>query len=161
MQLFYSLPAQIMIYLAIPVIIVNQYTEFNTFNVVMQVLVYLTIAYNAECLVEGGCDLWAWLSVALPIIYSLMFIFFGNKLGLSATPPSPITSIMPISRKSGTEVVTQGDVIIQNPNEEIVYVDEQGNVLGTVPANSRVEGNGENGVQPAPTSGNNIETYTI
>lgn len=87
-----------MMYLAIPVILVTQYARFSSLNIVMQALVYMAIAYNAECLAEGGCDLWAWLSVALPIIYSLLFIFFGNQLDLVARPPSPITNIMPIKR---------------------------------------------------------------
>lgn len=97
-QLFYSKPAKAMIYLAIPVILVTQYGKFSSLNIITQALVYMAIAYNAECLVEGGCDLWAWGSVALPIIYSLLFIFFGHQLGLVARPPSPITNIIPIKR---------------------------------------------------------------
>lgn len=95
-RLFYSKPAKVMMYLAIPVILVSQYSQFSSLNIITQTLVYMTIAYNAECLVEGGCDLWSWISVALPIIYSLLFIFFGSQLGLEPKPPSPITNIMPI-----------------------------------------------------------------
>ena len=102
-QLFYSKPARMMMYLAIPVILVSQYGKFSSLNIIVQGLVYMTIAYNAECLVEGGCDLWSWMSVALPIIYSLLYIFFGNQLGLEPKPPSPITNIMPIKRTNQLE----------------------------------------------------------
>jgi len=156
MRLFYSKPAKVMMYLAIPVVIVTQYAKFNSLSIVTQALVYMAIAYNAECLVEGGCDLWAWLSVALPIIYSLMFIFFGNKLGLVASPPSPITNIMPIQRIAET----QQPVSFQE--EDIVYVDEDGNILNTVPANSHIQGEPENkSAQPVPTTGDVAEAFSF
>lgn len=152
MRLFYSKPAQIMMYLAVPVILVTQYAKFSSLNIVMQALVYLMIAYNAECLVEGGCDLWAWLSVGLPIIYSLLFIFFGNQLNLVARPPSPITNILPVQRISPSAPKAQ--------EEEIIYVDETGKVLNTVPANSQIQGEPAPGSgQPVPTTGDIAEAF--
>ena len=161
MRLFYSKQAKVMMYLAIPVILVTQYAKFNSFNIVIQSLVYMAIAYNAECMVEGGCGMWAWLSVSLPILYSLLYIFFGNQLGLVATPPSPITNIMPIHR-STSRPTTQDNTT--TPIEEIVYVDEAGNVLSTetVPANSRIKGEPESGSgQPIPTTGDVAEAFSF
>lgn len=156
MRLFYSKPAKVMMYLAIPVVIVTQYAKFNSLSIVTQALVYMAIAYNAECLVEGGCDLWAWLSVALPIIYSLLFIFFGNKLGLVASPPSPITNIMPVQR------VSEPQQPVLSQEEDIVYVDEDGNVLDTVPANAHISGEPESkSAQPVPTTGDVAEAFSF
>ena len=177
-RLFYSTPAKAMMYLAIPVIIITQYAKFNAFNIITQLLVYLAIAYNAECLVEGGCGVWAWLSVALPILYSLLYIFFGNQLGLRPTPPSPITNIMPVQRIKSRESSMKGnhnnnskdDIHSRsftfthdiNPNENIVYVDEQGNVLTTVEANTHLSGEPlSNSGQPVPTSGNLEEAFSF
>lgn len=106
-QLFYSKPARMMMYLAIPVVLMTQYTQFNTTSILIQALTYMGIAYNAECLVEGGCDMWAWSSVLLPIIYSLLFIFFGGQLGLIAIPPSPLTNILPVKRVDTSTPATQ------------------------------------------------------
>ena len=158
-----------MMYLAIPVILVTQYGEFSSLNIVTQALVYMAISYNAECLVEGGCDLWAWLSVGLPIIYSLLYILFGNKLGLIAIPPSPITNIMPVKRIThDTEIkntpLSQTPNPDQTPTEEIVYVDEAGNVLSTVtvPANSQIIGEPASGSgQPTTTTGDIAEAFSF
>lgn len=172
-QLFYSKPAKIMMYLAIPVVLVTQFYNFNTLSILTQFLVYLTIAYNAECLVEGGCDLWAWLSVALPILYSILYIFFGNRLNLSATPPSPLTSLMPIHRVTSqltqqAQPTAQNQYSVQaNPNEEVVLVDKSGNVLARSPpqingANSHVTGEPASGSgQPAPTTGAVKEAFSF
>lgn len=96
-DLFYSTPAKIMMLVAIPAIIITQLYQFSTYAFIMQLLMYFFVAFNAECLVEGNCKLWAWLSISFPILYSLLYIFFGNQLSLSPSPPRPPTIIMPIS----------------------------------------------------------------
>jgi hypothetical protein len=125
-QLFYSKPARMMIYLAIPVILVTQFTEFNSTSIFIQALTYAGIAYNAECLVEGGCDIWAWVSVLLPIVYSLLFIFFGNQLNLVPLPPSPLTNIIPVKKSRSTQEQPQ---LLSEPDTTIIYTDNIDNVL--------------------------------
>lgn len=98
MNMFYSRQAKSMMMLAIPAIIVSQLYNFNTYSLGMQILMYFFVAYNAECLVEGDCKLWAWISVSIPILYSVLYIFFGNQLSLSPVPPSPPTILMPIKK---------------------------------------------------------------
>lgn len=104
MTIFYSKQAKAMMMLAIPTVIVTQLHKFSTYALVMQLLMYFFVAYNAECLVEGDCKLWAWVSVSFPILYSLLYIFFGNQLSLSPTPPRPPTIIMPIQRSVTEDV---------------------------------------------------------
>ncbi len=101
-SLFYSSPAKIMMMMAIPAIIVTQLHQFSTYALVMQLLMYFFVAYNAECLVEGNCKLWAWISISFPVIYTLLYIFFGSQLSLTPAPPRPPTILMPIERKTET-----------------------------------------------------------
>lgn len=135
-RLFYSKPAKIMLYLAIPVILVTQFARFNSLNIITQALAYIVIAYNAECLVGGGCDLWAWISVALPILYSLLFIFFG-KVSL----PSPqITNLMPIQQVINDDK----NIAIVNPNTTMTGIEPQ-----------------SGSTQPTPTTGDIIEALSF
>ena len=145
-RLFYSKPAMVITYLAIPVILVSQYSRFSALGIVIQSLVYMAIAYNAECLVEGGCDLWAWISVALPILYSLVYIVFKDKFNLEATPPSPFTNIMPISRKITAKLLP----------------DESSNTDSVVAANTDISGEPQSGSgQPTTTTGNISEAFQM
>ena len=98
MSLFNSLQARIIIFMALPVVFITQRSRFNSWAMVVQLLVYLGIAYNAECLVEGGCGMWSWVSISLPLLYSILYIFFSQQLRLKPRPPSPPTIIMPIEQ---------------------------------------------------------------
>ena len=140
-SLFYSKPARTMMMMAVPVILVTQYARFSSYNIISQALVYMAIAYNAECLNEGGCKLWSWISVLLPIVYSLMDIFFGGMLGLKALPPSPITNIIPIKRINNDSVYT---------------------AVATAASNTFSSGEPvANSAQPSVTTGNIAEPFYI
>lgn len=78
LKLFYSKPAKTILYLGIPVILLTRLAKGGSVKMITQILLYLSIAYNAECLIEGGCKTLAWLSILLPIIYSISFILSNH-----------------------------------------------------------------------------------
>ena len=96
---FLSKQARLMVYIAIPVILLSQFGHPSLFGLISQILIYGMIAYNAECLSEGGCELWAWSSIALPVFYSIIYISFGKQLGLIAAPKTALTTIVPGSEQ--------------------------------------------------------------
>jgi len=91
---FLSRQARLIAYIAIPVILLSQFGHPSLMGLISQILVYGMIAYNAECLSEGGCELWAWSSIALPVIYSILYISFGRQLGLIKPPATPMTAFV-------------------------------------------------------------------
>jgi len=150
-QLFYTKPAKAMMYISIPVILVTQYYNFNVTNIILQSLIYMAIAYNAECMIEGGCDMWAWLSIIVPILYSLMYVLYGRRFNLLSTVPSPIL------QSAGASV---GEL------QKRVNSNEQTNVLppdGTITeSNYNIHGEPVSGSgQPVPTSGTVTEAFSF
>lgn len=98
-SLFISSQARAILLLAVPVVFVTQtYGGFNTYTLITQILTYVFVAFNAECLVSGGCNMWSWLSVSVPLLYSVLYIFFARQLRLRPSPPTPTTLISPIKR---------------------------------------------------------------
>lgn len=92
---FTSKQARLMVYIAIPVILLSQFGYPSLFGLISQIFIYGMIAYNAECLSEGGCEIWSWSSIALPVFYSILYISFGKQLGLIAAPKSALTTLVP------------------------------------------------------------------
>ena len=35
---------------------------------------YIGLAYNANCLVGGGCSIWAWVTLAVPLFATILYI---------------------------------------------------------------------------------------
>jgi hypothetical protein len=35
---------------------------------------YIGLAYNANCLVSGGCGLWAWVTLSVPLFATILYI---------------------------------------------------------------------------------------
>lgn len=70
--------------LAIPVVLLTQKQQYDITKLMTQLVLYLALAYNADCLVSGRCKLWAWLMVLLPLIQTIGYLFFVPKLDLQA-----------------------------------------------------------------------------
>lgn len=132
-NVFYSRPARIVTYIAIPVILLSQYSHPSTLGFITQILMYGIIAYNAECLNEGGCEMWSWMSIVLPIVYSVLYIFFGTQLGLVAQPPTPMSSLIPIST---TNVSTSTQLQKMTEQPFVLPVHDSGTVKA---ANTKAE----------------------
>lgn len=90
MPLFESSQSRLLLALALPVIVLTQRTRFNMVTMIAQVLLYLSLAYNADCLVSGDCRLWAWAALLFPVINTIGFLFFTDKLNLNPPVLVPI-----------------------------------------------------------------------
>ena len=90
MPLFESPQSRVLLALALPVVILTQRQRFSLVTLIAQVLLYLSLAYNADCLVSGECRLWAWAALIFPIINTIGFLFFTDKLNLNPPVLVPI-----------------------------------------------------------------------
>lgn len=89
-MLFESTQSRVLLALAIPVIILSQRVKFSMVTLFTQIILYLALAYNADCLVTGQCRTWAWLVILLPLINTLGYLFFVDKLKLDAPVQLPV-----------------------------------------------------------------------
>jgi len=88
--MFESPQAKVVLALALPVIILSQREKFSIVTLLTQLILYVSLAYNAECLVTGRCGLWAWGSILFPLIQTIGFLFFNSKLNLQTPVRLPI-----------------------------------------------------------------------
>lgn len=86
MSLFESTQSKIMIGLAIPVIVLSQKRQFDMTTLLTQLILFLALAYNTDCLVNGRCNVWAWGTLLFPIVMVIGYLFFSRPLDI----PSPI-----------------------------------------------------------------------
>jgi hypothetical protein len=91
--LFESTQSRVLLALAIPVIILSQRVKFSMVTLFTQIILYLALAYNADCLVTGQCRTWAWLVILLPLINTLGYLFFVDKLKLDAPVQLPVPRV--------------------------------------------------------------------
>ena len=55
-------------------IILTQIASFSVMSLVTSLLSYVALAYNANCLVGGGCVTWAWITLAVPLFATIGYI---------------------------------------------------------------------------------------
>lgn len=89
-MVFKSLQSRLLLALALPVVILSQRKKLSVFNFFAQTLLYLALAYNADCLISGNCRVWAWLAVLVPIINTLGYLFFTDDLNIEAPIDVPV-----------------------------------------------------------------------
>jgi len=82
--------SRLLLALALPVIILSQRKKLSVFNFFAQILLYLALAYNADCLISGQCRVWAWLAVIVPIINTLGYLFFTDNLNIESPIDVPV-----------------------------------------------------------------------
>jgi hypothetical protein len=99
--MFESPQSKVVLALALPVIILSQRAKFSMVTLLTQMILYLSLAYNADCLVTGRCNLWAWGSILFPLIQTIGFLFFNNKLDLQ----TPVRLPLPRSFQAQHKVV--------------------------------------------------------
>ncbi len=102
-MVFDTIQSQIVLGLAIPVVILTQRDNFSILGLMSQLIVYLAIAYNSDCLIKGNCDSWSWLSVVFPILYSVMYIMFWDRLVIM--PRFPLQPGVQIGARPGQQSV--------------------------------------------------------
>lgn len=86
MSIFESTQGKVMLFLALPAIMVTQMRAFDMNKLLTQIILFLALAYNTDCLVSGRCTTWAWLSLLVPLIMVIGFLFFQQDLNI----PAPI-----------------------------------------------------------------------
>ena len=92
MSLFESLQSKVVLFLAIPVVFFGQRSGFDMAKLFSQILLFFALAYNTDCLVNGRCKTWAWLTILFPIIMVIGYLFFGNDLNIPPPVRIPIPS---------------------------------------------------------------------
>lgn len=101
--MFESPQSKVVLALALPVIILSQREKFSMVKLLTQLILYVSLAYNADCLVNGRCSLWAWGSILFPLIQTIGYLFFNNKLDIQTpvrlpVPRSFTTKVKPAPR---------------------------------------------------------------
>jgi len=89
-MVFKSTQSRLLLALALPVLILSQRKKLSIFTFFAQIVLYLALAFNADCLVTGDCRRWAWIAVIVPIINSLAYIFFTDSLNVEAPVDVPL-----------------------------------------------------------------------
>lgn len=93
--MFEAPQSKVVLALALPVIILSQREKFSMVKLLTQLILYVSLAYNADCLVNGRCKMWAWGSILFPLIQTIGYLFFNNRLDLH----TPVRLPMPRSFK--------------------------------------------------------------
>ena len=103
--MFESSQSKVVLALAIPVILLSQREKFSMVALLTQLILYVSLAYNADCLVSGRCKMWAWGAVLFPLIQTIGYLFFNHKLDLRTPVRLPVprsfrTKVVPVPRAS-------------------------------------------------------------
>lgn len=81
--------SKLLLLMALPVIVLTQRSQYSMTKLMTQLILYLALAYNADCLVTGRCKLWAWIMVLLPVVQTIGYLFFVPRLGLRSPVQVP------------------------------------------------------------------------
>jgi hypothetical protein len=92
MTLFDSTQSKVMLFLGVPVILLTQMKAFDIMKLLTQLILFVALAYNTDCLVEGRCRTWAWLTILFPLIMVIGYLFFSRPLGIPPPIRIPITT---------------------------------------------------------------------
>lgn len=69
-----STQSKILLGLSLLSLVVSNIVHFSAVSVVLQLLVYMFLAYQTNCLVMGGCQTLSWLSIILPVLIAVIHI---------------------------------------------------------------------------------------
>lgn len=92
--MFDAIQSKIIVGIGVLAIILSQRERYNFSALITQVLLYFAVAYNADCLVSGRCEWWAWGSVLLPLIQTIGFLFFAKELDIRPPVAIPRPRVM-------------------------------------------------------------------
>jgi uncharacterized membrane protein len=92
MPLFESVQSKAMLFMALPVIVLTQMKKFDITQLFTHLILFLALAYNTDCLVEGRCRIWAWVSLIFPLIMVIGYLFFSRPLEVPPPVRIPVTS---------------------------------------------------------------------
>lgn len=72
--MFGSSQSTLIIIIGIIIVYINQLEDVNIGDMMFQILGFVFLAYNANCLVTGGCSGWSWLTISLPLVFAIMYL---------------------------------------------------------------------------------------
>lgn len=87
-----STQSALILFFGILVVYVNSATaDTNYVDVIFQIFGFLLLAYNANCLVVGGCGGWSWLTATVPILLAVLYLyqFVYGEIKMPKLQPSP------------------------------------------------------------------------
>ena len=73
--MFLSLQSKLIIFFALISIIISSLKGINLQSLLGQIIFYYLIARNADCLIYGKCYSSSWISIIIPIIAIIIFVF--------------------------------------------------------------------------------------
>ena len=92
-----TLQAKCMFIMGTISIFITQLHQFNPTSLLFSVFMYLGVTYNANCLAKGGCQVWAWITLIVPIIATILTI--ANAM--SPKPPQQQAAQQPPQGQRG------------------------------------------------------------
>ena len=69
-----SMQSKVMIGVSMLALIVTQVMNFSLAGLVGHMIMTVGLAYNATCLSMGGCNIWSWVTLAVPILLAILSI---------------------------------------------------------------------------------------
>jgi hypothetical protein len=79
-----SLQGKVALGVGLSAVVLSQVLSFNIFSLIASILGVCAVAFNATCLITGGCQTWSWIAIALPV--TLMLLYIGINLQKPAQP---------------------------------------------------------------------------
>lgn len=77
-----SLQSKVILIAGITAILITQIHTFDSNHLFVSLLGYIMLAYNANCLVGGGCGAWSWATSIVPVVVTIIYIYhrsFGSS----------------------------------------------------------------------------------
>ena len=82
-------------------IIITQFVSgFAPLPLVTSLISYIGLAYNANCLVGGGCGIWAWVTLTVPLFATIGYIV-ATLRGEETEQPQTFGAVRDLSGKAG------------------------------------------------------------
>ena len=59
--------------------IVSMFTTPSIMVFISSILTYSALAFNATCLAKGGCNTWSWMTIAIPLIITIVHVYVALR----------------------------------------------------------------------------------
>ena len=83
------------------IIITQFFSGFAPVSLITSLVSYIGLAYNANCLVSGGCGIWAWITLCVPLFATIGYIVATLRGDETAQQPQTFGAVRDLSGKAG------------------------------------------------------------
>ena len=59
--------------------IVSMFATPSIMVFIISILTYASLAFNATCLAKGGCNTWSWMTIAIPLIITVIHVYVALR----------------------------------------------------------------------------------